>query len=831
MIRLHPTILIGFGVYGRRLLRRILLDAHDRGSLRWCSDPAADGSGGRRLQDLALLAVGGPGEDDSGEGGVARDLYSQIQEIPAAHPEVFTDALAMAKDRLLNVGRHAADPYRIRLGLDVIVLAQPTGIEVLGNMEDLLQPGMDALAAVRGLQSPSAGADPLNFLMILDFNRYWDLSPSTETFQQELRASIGRWEERQQNSKPSFSRIYMVDRETQEGDRDEADRTEEVVTLLSFLLFEGQRDNPTLRRLYQRENDSVKPLATFGIRVIERNRGLVRRLAAAVFAFAWLEHLAGGDATDRSRDSLRKRLQEYGPDCLDFSAEHQALREAVDKKLAEFEVDLADFAARSAGKEGWAAAVRDRIGVSFLRLRAAMTAFAGQRARQVAAERLDGVGERLEQVVTDCLGRPAEQPAEPLSALAIIEQLNELRAQLELVEPPAAARDASSEDPFLQLEDVHRAYRHGLTQQVDAMRLRLCWLGLSALVAAAWSPLVVEAIGDMTPPDPTSSFLWRQLYAAMTGVGVPWVVASVFFLATWLIGRFWFQREIEARQARTRLAYTHPDQGKLIDRVRQVLRAGPLRTSVSDFTDRIYRGMVRQLRSEIDRAVTRIQQRLQERRREIAWLRQQMREFLRTHGVDPANATAEIALVGLRNASYRVTIERERDLLRILSRNPATADRFRSMQSEVRPFQQWNRKYCDDFLYPVLFLERLSQEYEDPPESETATRDSQETHQARARELLQFLAQFAQFSVAFVWGGSPSAVASTDSYCVIPQLWRILPDVEPALSGHGYTRQRIIDSVDPDRAYLLQVQLGVSSERLLGSSGSPQSWSREAYQP
>jgi hypothetical protein len=815
LIRLHPTILIGFGSYGRGLLRRVLLDAHDRGSLRWDSDSDADGSGGRRLQDLALLAVGGPGEDDTNEGGVARDLYLQIQEIPASHSEEFIEALAVAKDRLLNVARFAADSNRMRLGLDVIVLAQPANIAVLGNLEDLLHPAMDALSTVRGLQSPAAGADLLNFLMILDFNRYWDNNLANRAFQHELRACVGRWEERQQSGKPSFARIYLVDRETLGGDRDEADRVEEVVTLLGFLLFEGQRDDASLRCLYQRENDSVRPLATFGIRVIERNRGLVRRLAAAVFAFSWLEYLGGGDATDSSRAALRTRLQEYGPDCLDFSAEHQALREAVDKKLAEFEVDLADFAARSAGEDGWARAVRDRIEVSFLRLRAAMTAFAGQRGRQVAKERLEGVSERLEQIVSDCLGRPAENPAEPLSALAIIEQLNELRGQLELLDPPTPAPDASKEDPFQQLEEVHREYRQGLSQQVDGTRVSLCWLGLAALVAAAWSPLVVEAITDLNPPDPTSSFLWRQLYAGLTVLGVPWLVASSLFLGTWLLGTLWFQREIEARLARARLAYTHPDQGKLIDRVRQVLRAGPMRTSVSDFTEKIYRGMVRQLRSEIDRAITRIQHRLEERRREVAWLRQQMREFLRTHGVDPANATAEIAAVGLRAASYRVVIERERDLARVLSRNPVTADRFRSMQSEVRPFRQWNKRYCDDFLYPVLFLERLSEEYEDPPEFEAAARDSQETRQARARELLEFLTQFAQFPVAFVWGGAPGAVANTDSYCVIPPLWLNLPEVDSALSGHGFTRQRILESVDPDRVYLLQVQLGVSSERLL----------------
>ena len=53
MLEIHPTILVGYGEYGEGVLRRLLIDALDRGVLQWEEGT----TGSRRLKKLSFLHV------------------------------------------------------------------------------------------------------------------------------------------------------------------------------------------------------------------------------------------------------------------------------------------------------------------------------------------------------------------------------------------------------------------------------------------------------------------------------------------------------------------------------------------------------------------------------------------------------------------------------------------------------------------------------------------------------------------------------------------------------------------------------------------------------
>ncbi len=100
MVALHPTILIGFGDYGRRLLRQFLADAHDRGVLQWEDPPQAEATAARRVKDLVLITVDSPSGTDSNDEGIAKDLYAHIQGLPAPSQEFFSAAVEQDRELL-----------------------------------------------------------------------------------------------------------------------------------------------------------------------------------------------------------------------------------------------------------------------------------------------------------------------------------------------------------------------------------------------------------------------------------------------------------------------------------------------------------------------------------------------------------------------------------------------------------------------------------------------------------------------------------------------------------------------------------------------------------
>src|SRR2546425_11314265 len=109
----NPTIIIGYGSYGRRLMRLLLSGAAARGVLQWTDPGSTPVRSERRLRSLSLFWTPDPlGQkdqmaQDSGQNDPAleffEDLYEQIEEISGTRAELarkLTAAVARERDRL-----------------------------------------------------------------------------------------------------------------------------------------------------------------------------------------------------------------------------------------------------------------------------------------------------------------------------------------------------------------------------------------------------------------------------------------------------------------------------------------------------------------------------------------------------------------------------------------------------------------------------------------------------------------------------------------------------------------------------------------------------------
>src|SRR6185312_13897741 len=301
----RATVLVGYGAFGLDVLRRLLASTAHRGILAWEEPRGGAAPSERSLQDLALLWVPdrtgfagqGVDDEDAREGSsfeMMRDLYRQIQQVEEREtPETdFAAAISAAAEKLLSATTRAGRRDALPLGLDVIVLARPTLPEVVGSLDRMLTRGMERLANNSNLERGVQGAEVLSFLAILDFENYWDRSEQGRRVREAVHNSVEQWRKRRQGGRPAFGRVYLVDGRTSDGIRDERHRMDEISLFLELLLFEGQRSGE-LQRLYHSQGSIESPVATFGVRLIERSAGLLSRLAAARFGIGWLAYLAG----------------------------------------------------------------------------------------------------------------------------------------------------------------------------------------------------------------------------------------------------------------------------------------------------------------------------------------------------------------------------------------------------------------------------------------------------------------------------------------------------------------------------------------------------------
>lgn len=813
----HPTILLGFGRYGRVVLEALLASAASRGVLGWEDAVGGASPAARQLKNLALVAVSYPPGVESGDGDgvlptgagspeILEDLDRQIERVDGAAPAALRRALERAENHLLDFARRALDAQRLRLGLDVIVLAQPSTRTMLGALAELVEEGLDELSNHEGLRRVVEGDNLLNCVEVLDFENYWDKQPGGAALRRDLRQSV----ERLTSRVPGVSRVYMMDGRTLDGTRSAQQRLDEVVLLLEFLLFEGQRPTPMMQALYRRELDSVPPVAAIGLRVFERGTGRLSRIAAAYFGQGWLEYMAGttSSADGVARRALADAVDRYRRGRLYGDDERERLRELADIEIAAIENEVlaidpehADWPARAL------AVIAGRLRGLQQRLSARVT----QRAAEIQAERLKDFPDVLVEAVTSAL----HHAVAPERIGTVLHEVRRLLGDDDVPAAPTVVEADAAADAALagSLEAAHVRYRALRDEQIDPDALKTAWPLFATAVAAGLAPLVTGVLADFGPVDPSAPLWWRRVVEA---AAVPWIAvatAALLAAATWLVGRFHVQRAVEGRVVRARRLFTDRDRGRLADAVRAALAEGSVRATAHRTADLTYRELVSRLRSEVQKEGERIVARLGDRQREMRWLRHQLRQYLRMQDVSPDEPMARLRTAGRSQDPFRYSIDRERDLTDMLARNPPGDDRYRSTQSELRPFARWNQRFCDAFLYPVGFLDAVSRFFHDPAKDGAAGTDQAD---APARALVEAIEarRVDEFNPGFLWQAGFAASTPMMRFCIVPAHWREVGELTRALYGKGFGD--VLAGDNPERAYLVRVQHGIGTASMEG---------------
>jgi hypothetical protein len=817
----RATILVGYGAFGLDVLRRLLASTAPRGVLTWEEPRGGGGPSERHLQDLALLWLPDPlvstadqvDQDGAREGSaleMMRDLYRQIRQVGDGAPsdDAFARALLQSAETLLSAAARAGRTDALPLGLDVIVLARPTSREVIGTLDRLLLPGIERLANNANLRRAVQGAEALNFLALLDFDNYWDRSARGRSVRQAIHSSVEFWQRRRNGGKPGFGRFYLVDGRTDDGIRDPFHRIDEISLFLEFLLFEGQR-NGDVRRLYQPAGPHESAVATFGIRLVERSAGLLARLAAARFGIGWLEYLAGTGSFRTSGEPahLRERLAPFGPEALDGLLDADALRSEVEDDFVELEGEMTSLAAEL---PDWPKRVREQYERTVGQLTVRVSAKAHTLMAAIAQKHLA----RLPAELRAGINADLQDTRDPVAIGVVIDELEGLLERLDKppdVEPPPPG---GVENVLSGIEQLHDAYERFQQERVDVEGLRRWWPLLAIALAAGLTPLVTELLADIPPPDATR-FLLGRAHAALQRVNNPLIIGFLLFLGSWSVGALAFQRNIAARIDRSRRFFSDIDRGRFVDRLRSGLKpGGALRAPVDHLIDRLLFEMKLSVRGEVTRELGRVLVHLRERRREMLWLRDQLREFLRMHGFAGEDLRPDAGRLDRNGTGIRYAMERSEDFEAMLRSNPPGPERFRSTQASDAPFGEWDERYSRSFLVPLEFLDRLSRIYKDPFQQELA-HPGEGPEQARiGRELLAFLDERSRFGLAFRFEAQ-EGVPPDVRYGLMPPLWQGLENVRSALSGLRMSDKAVLTGDDDGRGYLLRLQAGVDPKCLL----------------
>ena len=817
----RATILVGYGKFGQRMLRRLLKSAAPRGVLTWEEPRGGGAPSERHLQDLALLVVSdqndgmsGTGDDDSAIEGNAlemmRDLYRQIDEVHGEkEPDVnFADALAKAAETLLSASARAGRRDALPLGLDVIVIARPTTREVIGTLDHLLVRGMDRLANNANLTREVQGSEALNFLAIFDFENYWDNSEGGRGVRRAVHSSIEQWQRRREAGKPSFGRFYLVDGRTSDGIRGPAHRIDEISLLIEFLLFEGQRAGD-LQRLYQPAGLKESPVATIGMRLMERSAALLSHLAAARFGIGWLDYLAG---TATVRDSgepsqLQQRLARYGPEALDALLDAGSLRSAVEDDLLALEEEVTNL---SGDLPDWPQRVRSRYQETVRQLESRLSQTAHSLMAGIAGSYLSHLAEELH----DGVEADLHDSRDPVPVGGVIAELEQSLHGLERVPDVAPPPAGESEAMMKRIDTLHTDYERFNSERVQVEGLRRWWPMLAIAVAAGLTPIVQDLLGDIAKPDPMN-FILDRAYAALQWVNNSLVIGVAIFLAGWALGAWVLQGRIASRVQRVRRFYIDADRGRFAGFLRRGLGpAGALRAPLDAQVARVLREMTLSVRGEVTRELGRVLDLLRERRREIQWLRDQLRGFLRMHGITGEDLRRDLGRLAQDDTGIRYSVERAEDFEAMLRGNPPVPERFRSAQANDAPFAGWDERYSRAFLVPLEFLDRLSRIYQDPFQQELGRPQGGPEQKRLAEELSGFIEQHGSFSLAFNFKAQ-EGVPPDRRYCVLPSLWRLLPGVPAALLDHRMGEDSVFSGSDRGRAYLLRLQTGVDLRCLL----------------
>lgn len=804
----HPTVLVGCGSYGWNVMAGLLASAGDRGLLTWEEPPGGGESpAARRLKGLSMLWVpdgiaspdprhgGQPGAPQSPD--ILKDLFLQIEKLSEVDLEHrFREAVANARGALLSARVREDDPERLPFGLDVIVLARPDQA-ALGRLERLLAPVLsDLMSSPNLVAPPGQSARVLNCTQIFDFANFWDRSDAGAA----LRASVRAWIERfTAGDSAPIGRVYLVDGKAPEAEHDERWREQEVGLFLELLLFEGLRWHSDLRALYQRESFDRKPVAVFGIRAIERSTGLLSRLAAAHFATGWLEYLATREVPQPSDGSLKTLLDHCRPESLERALNRSAFESLADEGLRTLEADLLQIPMQS---PRWVDEL-DRAARRGLRsVRRVVLDKARQRAQEILTERLHALRGNLLTAVTRALQEPGA--TQPLAT--VLRQISDVEQALEEHKIAGQSLPDEPEGPLLEeLKEAHRVYMRERASMVNTEGLRWFWPLTACLVAAAITPISLEAVAGLDPPDPALPLFVRVGIEWLVAAASPVATAVLFLAAAWVVGAWLFQRAVERRIARALRFFEDPHRGRLADRLRAAIRRGPIQIAAQAQTLEIYRDAVYRLSNSIMRGLADVGDLLRERRRELTWLRKQLQEYLRMHEVE-VDAHGRLRLVAGRPSALRAFIATDQSLDDVLQVNPPNEERFRDAQSRSRVFEGWHEQYYDTFLYPTAFLDRLSGEYVEGVDQKLRLGDAAESQRVADALVERLRARLRpHFQTGFAWSvAGAQAGPATATYGVLPEFWARLNGVPQALKEGDC--QHVVHGTSPDRAYLIRVQ-------------------------
>ncbi|MBI1354242.1 MAG: hypothetical protein GC160_07845 [Acidobacteria bacterium] len=789
----HPTILVGYGAYGRTVLERLLRGAAARGVLAWEERDDPSSLQRRRLQSLALLWAPDPlegGATDEAPPEVMLDLYRQIEEIDIPDGDAgraLAHAAAAAKRRL-----HAADAANAAErshGLDVIVVAHASRAESVGRLQEMLEPMLHELSQGRSMTRVKEGEDYLNFLQILDFEEYWRKAPENNRLREALAHAFQRNEQAAQRHEPAFGRIYLFDSETQGGHRNRDARIDEASLFLEFLLFEGQRHGAG-ERLYQRESDGVPPAATVGIRSIQLSFGLVARLSAATYSRLFLDYLIKRGESPR-RDALREHFADYLPERIEqtlgltrIDAMRQKGLDEIEGKLLQLDPTDPDWPEQV--RRGWQQAIwglKDQISQE-----------AGHESRDIADQRLGKLRQDLEAAVL----RELDAVRDPLTVGQLLDQIERLEPLLRY--EPAASAEAPPEqqDPFVGIAARHQDYLRFQAGRVKTEQLADKWWPLLAVVfALAAAPFALDALAE---------FFVLEGAAAQV---LPFVVTAAFWLLGWQLGRQVFQRSIEQRSQRADEFYRHAQRGRLTDCVRAATRSSALQQELRAHCDNVAASLRMRVLGDVLGELLRIKDLLSRRAREMHWLTDQLGKFLDMNGVDPRLPRPQFYDRQGPNTALS-QLERNEDLAAVFRQRTAEPTHFGERQTKLNLFKDWASRYCEEFLRPLAFLDKLSADYRDPIHSGNGEGPSV-PEQERARSLGEAVRRNSKLPLAFQLLKADQLPDST-RLSVFPDAWWRLPAISNELSEAGYADP--VKAVGAERAYFLEMQLGVPTRLL-----------------
>ncbi len=821
MSKVNTSIVIGYGAFGLQALRRLLAGAASRGALTWEAPEGAEDPGRRHLRDLGLIwvpEISGLEEREIREevgGGASfemmQDLYRQILTVPAG-PGLGA-ALAETVDaearQLLKASRRSLRSESRPLMLNVIVLAQPSSARVVGALNDILAPAMDRLSEYVNLTRSLEGSDLLNFLQLLDFADYWSGTPQALEMRRAMQRAVDHWQSRIAEGRPGFGRIYLTDSHTRDGVRDGQQRQDEMGLFLELLLFES--GDPGLESLFRRQRDILSPLGSFGIRLIERSSGLLSRLAAARFAEEWIPFL-DSDTSQQPEDGLgplREQIAPFLGDSLQGLLAAEDLKKEIDASFQQLEGELQ---AIPVDLPDWSQQVRRRCKEGADKIRNDLYRLSGERLSQIRRESLEPFPKRLQDAVSQALGSSAR----PASLASVLQELESAADQIQsnLPRPPDEKAEPPPDEPapdqdWQALKEAQAQYHRFRASQVDAARHRSRWpLLLALILAVAISPLAPQAIAAW---EGHSNHILRSLHEWLSS---PIILLPLLSLAFFGIAFLAVPSSILKRVQFGLRFFTDKERGRLSAALRQLLApGGPVRSPVDEMISRRVEDFSYSVRGSVGSELQRVIRRLRERRREMLWLRQQLREFLRMHGIDSQQESPGFELSRQDQSGVRHSLERLQDLSRILAYNPPQRDRFRSTQSEFSPFEGWQEQYCETFLHPIDFLDRLSLIYQERVTEREEGQLSQGQEEWLSR-LVEFISKSGRFDVGFIWAAAEGHTVRAN-YCVMPPAWSRLQGVRAALEGQAFTEARRFAGEDPDRAYLLRVQLAIPPEHLL----------------